>query len=123
MSEMTREVMRYKLNELRMMLNDGEHGEEQGMLVDVIKELDKDEYIKKSEAFDYVLNEEIADLQKDENLESTIERIKSAGKHWLDVRHEYHAKGGREDMWLYDISHTLKSLCYRMEFIRDCERG
>lgn len=39
---MTREVMRYKLNELRMMLNDGEHGEEQGILVDIIKELDKD---------------------------------------------------------------------------------
>lgn len=40
---MTREVMRYKLNELRMMLNDGEHGEEQGILVDIIKELDKAE--------------------------------------------------------------------------------
>lgn len=40
---MTREVIRYKLNELRMMLNDGEHGEEQGILVDIIKELDKAE--------------------------------------------------------------------------------
>lgn len=38
---MTIEVMRYKLNELRMMLNDGEHTEEQGILVDIIKELDK----------------------------------------------------------------------------------
>ena len=40
---MTREVIRYKLNELRMMLNDGEHTEEQGILVDIIKELDKAE--------------------------------------------------------------------------------
>lgn len=38
---MTREEMRYKLNELRMMLNDGEHGEEQGVLVEIISELDK----------------------------------------------------------------------------------
>lgn len=41
--QMTREVIRYKLNELRMMLNDGEHTEEQGILVDIIKELDKAE--------------------------------------------------------------------------------
>ena len=40
---MTREAIRYKLNELRMMLNDGEHTEEQGILVDIIKELDKAE--------------------------------------------------------------------------------
>lgn len=42
---MTREEMRYKLNELRMMLNDGEHGEEQGILVNIISELDKGEWI------------------------------------------------------------------------------
>lgn len=40
---MTREVMRYNLNDLRMRLNDGEHTEEQGILVDIIKELDKAE--------------------------------------------------------------------------------
>lgn len=40
---MTSEVMRYKLNELRMMLNDGEHTDEQGILVEIIKELDKAE--------------------------------------------------------------------------------
>lgn len=39
---MNREEMRYKLNEVRMMINDGEHGEEQGILVDIIKELDAD---------------------------------------------------------------------------------
>lgn len=42
---MTREEMRYKLNELRMMLNDGEHGEEQGILVNIISEIDKWEEI------------------------------------------------------------------------------
>lgn len=46
---MTREEMRYKLNELRMMLNDGEHGEEQGILVEIISELDKGEWIPVSE--------------------------------------------------------------------------
>lgn len=38
---MTIEVMRYNLNDLRMRLNDGEHTEEQGILVEIIKELDK----------------------------------------------------------------------------------
>ena len=56
---MTREEMRYKLNELRMMLNDGEHGEEQGILVEIISELDKGEWIPVSErlpkAFETVL--------------------------------------------------------------------
>ena len=37
------DIIRYKLNEVRMMLNDGEHAEEQGILVDIIKELDKPE--------------------------------------------------------------------------------
>lgn len=49
---MTREVMRYKLNELRMMLNDREHTEEQGILVDIIKELDKAESDNKGEWID-----------------------------------------------------------------------
>lgn len=40
---MNREEMRYKLNEVRMMINDGEHTEEQGILVEIIKELDKAE--------------------------------------------------------------------------------
>ena len=37
---MTRGEIRYKLNEVRMMINDGEHGEEQGILVECIKALD-----------------------------------------------------------------------------------
>lgn len=43
---MTAGEMRYKLNELRMMLNDGEHTEEQGILAEIIKELDKAESAK-----------------------------------------------------------------------------
>lgn len=54
---MTREVMRYKLNELRMMLNDGEHTEEQGILVEIIKELDKVE--NKDSAFKGMTNGEV----------------------------------------------------------------
>lgn len=48
---MNREVMRYKLNEVRMMINDGEHGEEQGILVECIKALEsaEGEYIRKSD--------------------------------------------------------------------------
>ena len=70
---MTREVMRYKLNELRMMLNDGEHGEEQGILVDIIKELDKAESENKRdlvsrEAYEQIMWERDVAIQQLQDL-------------------------------------------------------
>lgn len=56
---MTIEVMRYKLNELRMMLNDGEHTEEQGILTDIIKELDR---VENKGEFDGMNNGEVMNL-------------------------------------------------------------
>lgn len=62
---MNREEMRYKLNEVRMMINDGEHGEEQGILVECMKALDsaEGEYIKKSELLQHVTTEELSDFK------------------------------------------------------------
>lgn len=69
------EVMRYKLNELRMMLNDGEHTEEQGILVDIIKELDKAE--NKGEWIPLV----------EENGDDYIEAYDIAGVHTFAARY------------------------------------
>lgn len=71
--KMTKEVMRYKLNELRMMLNDGEHGEEQGILVDIIKELDKAESENKRdlvsrEAYEQIMWERDVAIQQLQDL-------------------------------------------------------